>query len=73
MTIEEFMAEQKKREDLEKAKLQTTTTSKSLQTIPNAPKSKKFLGMPKSTGIVVTVLFVVTLIGAGTYFALKKK
>ena len=73
MTIEEFMAEQKKREDLEKAKLQTTPTSKSLQTTPNTPKTEKFLGMPKSTGIAVTILVVVTLVGVGTYFALKKK
>ena len=73
MTIEEFMAEQKKREELEKAKLQTTPASKSLQTTPNAPKNEKFLGMPKSTGIVVTTLVVFSLIGVGTYLALKKK
>lgn len=75
ITIEEFMAEQKKREDLEKAKLQTApvSASTSLQTNPNAPKNEKFLGMPKSTGIAVTILVVVALIGTGTYFALKKK
>jgi hypothetical protein len=73
MTIEEFMAEQKKREELEKAKLQTTPVSTSLQTTPNAPKNEKFLGMPKSTGIVVATLVVFSLIGVGTYLALKKK
>jgi hypothetical protein len=52
----------------------TTTDTTSEQTNPNeAPKSDKFLGMPRKVGVGVTIGIGVLAIGLTTFFLLRRK
>lgn len=76
ITIEEFMAEQKKRDELAntpRESIPSLQTNISAQSKPNDLVKKKFLGMPKSTGIVVTVLGLTAILGISIYIISKQK